>query len=460
MADDASRTNRSSATWRSLQDLTKREGVHQDGNIIRLIPEELRKLWHIDAGDRPDVVRVKVVWQLKRLVSSLEGQRSRLVVSVAFNLVVAEELDRALLAAEPNFVAYQSCQTLKSRYDWLDKNGDQRISQSTCQRYLNAALDEFERSLRTTPPPPTPAEAFPLIPTTVDSDGVVEQSSASSEPSRLFQRHPKHPYRVAGVTGLAVLLALLAWHPWSQGGAKKAGSPATIRSSGSAGSGGPTSRPGSAAAAAPLKSDIDPNVNIQAQFQACDAMYLSGTPQQAEQGGILHDPIQAGAVFTGESHPAIEITAQTPSSEAIILQGVHIRVLHQAPDPTTGFIYYDLKGCGGCPTVRPFNLDLDQKTPVPISQPDPGTCGSRPGPPVSFPFIITPGDPEIFHLNMTDTQTDSTFDVEIDWVDNGRSGKTILDNGGKGYHLTGNKGLPLYTDSGSQGTLHPYAPPA
>jgi hypothetical protein len=457
VADGASRSDRSSALWRSLQSLTNREGVHQTGNVYRLISDDLRELWHLNLEDQSDVVRAKVIWQLKRLMPLAGEKRPRQVVAVAFNLVAVDELDPALLGQKPDKDAYGKCRTLKSRYEWLDNNGDQRISQSTCQRYLNSALDEFENSLRTTPPPPTPAEALPPI--TVGCDGMAEQPSASSERKRFLQRRLKRLYWTAGVAGLAVLLALAAWQPWSHGGAKKTGNSAASRSSSSAGSAAPASRPGSVAAAAPLKSDVDPNVSIQAQFQACDAVYLSGTPQQVEQNGTLHHPVQAGAVFTGKSLPVIEITAQTPSSEAIVLSGIHIRTLKATPDPTSGFLYYELKGCGGCPTVRPFNVDLDQKVPIAVAQPDPGTCGPKAGPPVTFPFIITPGDPEIFHLNMTDAQTDSTFNVEIDWVDNGRSGKTILDNGGKGYHLIGSKGLPLYTDSGSPGTLHSYTPP-
>ncbi|MCC3770561.1 hypothetical protein, partial [Streptomyces sp. UNOC14_S4] len=208
---------------------------------------------------------------------------------------------------------------------------------------------------------------------------------------------------------------------------------------GTAGSTGPTrgAAPGSTASASgPASDPLPPNLHIQAEEAGCDPVnHYDETPAQYKQNVRKNRrPVGPGT---------IDITNQTSSDEAVLLTGMHVRFRQRRPAPTTGITVADGQ-CGGAQTVRPFTTDLDRPSPVVVAEADPGGPGMPGHPPVTFPFKILPGDPEVFELTAHDTGYDCVIAVEIDWVAAGKAGKTILDNDGQGFGVLATPGAPAY----------------
>lgn len=133
----------------------------------------------------------------------------------------------------------------------------------------------------------------------------------------------------------------------------------------------------------------------------------------------------------------IDITNQTSSRESVLLTGMRVLVLQRKPPPTSGIIV-NSGGCGSGITARPFWTDLNKPNSPIIAEAVQGY------PPVTFPFKISPNDPEVFRLSLKDTTCDCRIAVEIDWVSGGKAGKTILNNGGPGFWIVAAPKVPTY----------------
>jgi hypothetical protein len=142
----------------------------------------------------------------------------------------------------------------------------------------------------------------------------------------------------------------------------------------------------------------------------------------------------------------VDITSQTSSKEAVLLVGMRVLVLQRTAPPATGIAVAE-GGCGTGVDVRPFRTDLNKTdSPIIAEAAPPSAMTNSPGhPPVTFPYKISPNDPEVFELTLKNTTCFCAFAVEIDWVAAGKAGKTILSDGGQGFLSGAAPKLPAYT---------------
>jgi hypothetical protein len=140
-----------SEIWRSLQALTREEGVWRP-NLVELLKGELRclqSIWQLDLDREPDLIRRSVEVNLFDLIIRLSPRvarqtlpvKSRLrqyqqVVAVSFNLAIAKypELRTMNLGQRRNWLSGKEC-------------GPLRIAVSTGQDDLIHAIDQMEQLL-------------------------------------------------------------------------------------------------------------------------------------------------------------------------------------------------------------------------------------------------------------------------------------------------------------------------
>lgn len=188
----------------------------------------------------------------------------------------------------------------------------------------------------------------------------------------------------------------------------------------------------------PGNAKLPSDTQIQAAPECSGVQYHAGTKDQFLED--FQDSQRTGAGLSGAEvgGEEIDITNQTSSSESVLLMGMRVLVLQRKPAPTTGIVV-STGGCGSGIRVRPFSYDLD-KTNSPII-----AKAFRGGPSaVTFPFKVSPNDPEVFRLAVRDTTCDCRIAVEIDWVVAGKAGKTLLNNGGAGFWIVAAPTVPAY----------------
>jgi hypothetical protein len=143
----------------------------------------------------------------------------------------------------------------------------------------------------------------------------------------------------------------------------------------------------------------------------------------------------------------IDITAQTPQVEDIILTRMTIRVYHRSIPPKSGVtVIPPCSATGPSGTFQPgdFDIDLDA-APVQISAVSSShTLDGTPLPMLTFPFKVSSTDPVEIHLSVSDLRCDCEFAVVIYWVDNGQFGQTIVDDGGSHFHVVPDGSYPTY----------------
>lgn len=66
---------------------------------------------------------------------------------------------------------------------------------------------------------------------------------------------------------------------------------------------------------------------------------------------------------------------------------------------------------------------------------------------MTFPFKVSPNDSEVFELTSHNITCFYTYAVEMDWVIAGKSGRTILNNGGIGFFAGAAPQLPAYRNA-------------
>lgn len=198
----------------------------------------------------------------------------------------------------------------------------------------------------------------------------------------------------------------------------------------------------------PLRSG---DVQIQgAMMPDCPAYFTQQSPSQAlaDATGSNWGPWPGGTLVatttTGGLDPIIEVTAQTPSEESVILTAIKITNVVRKPLPSRG-ITLAMGGCGAGQDARPFSVDLD-RTPASV------TAQQGLSPLTRFPFRIETNDPEVFMLYLSDKQSECWFTVEVDWVNAGKPGKTIVSDGGKPFHVIGDGHWPGYMPGGGPGS--------
>ncbi|SHN32857.1 hypothetical protein [Actinacidiphila paucisporea] len=174
---------------------------------------------------------------------------------------------------------------------------------------------------------------------------------------------------------------------------------------------------------------------------------------------VLDGDLGAGRALAEEpgiAHLAdgILITLQTSSTEAVLINEIQVVHLQRRTDPRAG-LYVDVP-CGGCGAQgepRSFSTRLDDRTPrvVPSTRSAAGVY-----------FYVTAGSPEEFRIEVGDHHCDCTFDLEVDWLDQGKAHTTLLDNAGRHFHAMGSDDLSWFRDynpGGAESVLVPEPTP-
>lgn len=149
---------------------------------------------------------------------------------------------------------------------------------------------------------------------------------------------------------------------------------------------------------------------------------------------------QLGGVDAGKM--LIELTLQGASQQAVVLTGLHVRVVKQ--EPANDWPAYSMgEGCGGGITPQSFNIDLDDSTPV--SRPVAGEDGGGVVAAKNFPYQVTSTDVEVFHLNAHTEAHDVTWYLELAWSSGGRKGTLRIDDNGKPFRTASMGNRPVYS---------------
>lgn len=137
----------------------------------------------------------------------------------------------------------------------------------------------------------------------------------------------------------------------------------------------------------------------------------------------------------------LQLTVQGASREAVVLKGMHVRVLsRKAPLPWSAYLMGN--GCGSGIAPQTFAAHLDAGHPT--LRPVPGKQGDVVVPAVDFPYKVTSEDVEVFNLDMKAVGYDVTWYLELEWNSGGNEGVLRIDDHGKPFRTSGMKGRPEY----------------
>ncbi|MFF8505772.1 helix-turn-helix domain-containing protein [Streptomyces anulatus] len=137
----------------------------------------------------------------------------------------------------------------------------------------------------------------------------------------------------------------------------------------------------------------------------------------------------------------LQLTVQGTSREAVVLKGMHVRVLsRKAPLPWSAYLMGN--GCGSGIAPQTFAAHLDAGHPT--LRPVPGRQGDVVVPAVDFPYKVTSEDVEVFNLDMKAVGYDVTWYLELEWNSGGNEGVLRIDDHGKPFRTSGMKGRPEY----------------
>ncbi|MER7697298.1 MULTISPECIES: helix-turn-helix domain-containing protein [unclassified Streptomyces] len=137
----------------------------------------------------------------------------------------------------------------------------------------------------------------------------------------------------------------------------------------------------------------------------------------------------------------LQLTVQGTSREAVVLKGMHVRVVsRKAPLPWSAYLMGNGCGSGIMPQTFASHLDAGHPTLRPV----PGTQGDTVVPAVDFPYKVSSEDVEVFNLDMKAVGYDVTWYLELEWSSGGREGTLRIDDHGKPFRTSGMKGRPEY----------------
>ena len=153
-----------------------------------------------------------------------------------------------------------------------------------------------------------------------------------------------------------------------------------------------------------------------------------------------------------ELDDTITITLQTAGDEAVLIKAIRVVRLRRGTAPQAGlFVDVPCEGCGAQAVPRLFSTRLDDQIPtvVPEASETPGAY-----------YYVTAGSPEEFQVDVVTHHCDCTFDLALDWIDQGVDRSTVLNNGGLHFHTLGSDALSWYRDFSPGGTASVLVPQA
>ncbi|MEU6168929.1 helix-turn-helix domain-containing protein [Streptomyces tanashiensis] len=159
-----------------------------------------------------------------------------------------------------------------------------------------------------------------------------------------------------------------------------------------------------------------------------------------------------GAVDGGQT--LVRISVQGKGASAVVLQGLHVRVVGRA-EPLPWAAYRMDEGCGGAVTPRRFTVDLDAPRPLARSVDGYDASGQegRTIPAVSFPYAVTAAEPEELLVSARAAGCDCRWFLELEWSAEGRSGAVRIGApDGKAFRTSGRaKGSPVHAYDPAKG---------
>ncbi|MGW4853970.1 helix-turn-helix domain-containing protein [Streptomyces sp. NPDC004288] len=144
-----------------------------------------------------------------------------------------------------------------------------------------------------------------------------------------------------------------------------------------------------------------------------------------------------GAVDGGQT--LVRVTVQGKGASAVVLHGLHVRVVGRAR-PLPWEAYRMDEGCGGAVTPRRFTVDLDAPRPLARSRSGYDASGQegRTIPAVSFPYAVTAAEPEELLVSARAAGCDCRWFLELEWSAEGRSGVVRIGGpGGEAFRTSG-----------------------
>ncbi|MFJ9108681.1 helix-turn-helix domain-containing protein [Streptomyces sp. NPDC102283] len=157
-------------------------------------------------------------------------------------------------------------------------------------------------------------------------------------------------------------------------------------------------------------------------------------PQDRRGWAEAYGGVDAGSML-------LQLTVQGTSREAVVLKGMHVRVVsRKAPLPWSAYLMGNGCGSGIAPQTFASHLDAGHPTLRPV----PGKQGDIEVPAVDFPYKVTSEDVEVFNLDMKAVGFDVTWYLELEWSSGGKDGVLRIDDHGKLFRTSGMKGRPEY----------------
>lgn len=169
--------------------------------------------------------------------------------------------------------------------------------------------------------------------------------------------------------------------------------------------------------------------------QTADIAVPEFDPGTGIDGGLTDQQVidWAKRVNAVPAYHKIVLTLQGASANAVILQGIDVVVVKRGPRLKPDAVYQVESGCGAGLSPRYFSVDLDGSKPALIAQPGSDEAGNT-IPAVTFPFTVSNADPEMFIVSALPKTCDCTWYLRLRWLSEGKSGTTVIDNGGQPFH--------------------------
>jgi hypothetical protein len=133
----------------------------------------------------------------------------------------------------------------------------------------------------------------------------------------------------------------------------------------------------------------------------------------------------------------IEIPLQTSSTEPIDVEPPKIVVRSRTPNLTDGIVAILPRGGQGAGSPAEFEADVDDAEPATV------TVGSGSKESSTYQYVSS-SSPETMTLYVADSNYSCFFDVQITWLEQGRTHTAVLTDGGRHFHILGSAGLPWY----------------
>ncbi|WP_328318965.1 helix-turn-helix domain-containing protein [Streptomyces sp. NBC_00388] len=215
---------------------------------------------------------------------------------------------------------------------------------------------------------------------------------------------------------------------------------ASARAGGTTGTTGDLGPDGDSVPAVPLAVNVRPYV----WDSPCSQRYLvdrpaTKMPPPASEQDAANWAGALGGVSSGNAR--IELSVQGKTSDAVVLQALHVRIVgRHAPLAWASYAMGD--GCGGGLTPAGFDVNLDTGTP--LAQPTAGVQGDRKVPATDFPYRVSADDPQVLEVNAHTDAHDVSWYLELQWSSGSRHGTLRLDDHGRPFRASSEKGRPHY----------------